>query len=212
MKMHGDDDLFLAQLFVGTMNDSHEWTATMAIGSHPIVLKLDTGASVNVMPLKTYQTAFKALPRSPAAECELHPTRNILTGIGNGKIKPIRQANLPCTRRDQDQTQERTMAFYITDHELSILEREACEQLDLVRGVNSVTTSAPSADNIQDKRDLMTYADVFTGIREYERQYHIRLQPNVSPVIQPARIFPYAKEEKLRKPWSAWRENKPLQV
>ena len=62
-----------------------------------------------------------------------------------------------------------------------------------------MTTSAPSADNIQDKRDLMkTYADVFTGIGEYERQYHIRLQPNASPVIQPVRTFSYAKEEKLR--------------
>ena len=181
----GEYDLFLAQLFVGTMNDSQEGTTTLAIGSHPIMFKLDTGASANVMPLKTYQTAFKALPRIRAAKCEFHPTRNILTGIGNGKIKPIGQTNLPFTRSDQDQTQERTLAFYITDYELAILGREACEQLDLLRRVNSVTTSAPSAYNVQDKRDLMrTYADVFTGIGECERQCHIRLQSNASPVIQ----------------------------
>ena len=42
------------------------------------------------------------------------------------------------------------------------------------------------------------YSDVFTGLGEYEKEYHIEVDSNVTPVIQRCRKVPYARYDKLK--------------
>ena len=61
-----------------------------------------------------------------------------------------------------------------------------------------------SVDNGADN-DVLTeakmraqYSDVFTGLGEYAREYHIEVDSNVTPVIQRCRKVPYARYAKLK--------------
>ena len=42
------------------------------------------------------------------------------------------------------------------------------------------------------------YSDVFTGLGKYEKEYHIEVDSNVTPVIQRCRKVPYARYDKLK--------------
>ena len=42
------------------------------------------------------------------------------------------------------------------------------------------------------------YRDVFTGVGQYEKRYHMQLNPDVKGVIQPPRKIPYATQPKLK--------------
>ena len=42
------------------------------------------------------------------------------------------------------------------------------------------------------------YSDVFTGLGKYEKEYHIEVDSNVTPVIQQCRKVPYARYDKLK--------------
>ena len=44
---------------------------------------------------------------------------------------------------------------------------------------------------------MKSYADIFQEIGQYAREYHIRLKPEANAVIQTARTFSYAKQQKL---------------
>ena len=44
------------------------------------------------------------------------------------------------------------------------------------------------------------YSDVFTGLGEYEKEYHIEVDSTVTPVIQRCRKVPYARYDKLKHP------------
>ena len=42
------------------------------------------------------------------------------------------------------------------------------------------------------------YKDVFTGVEQYEKRYHMQLNPDVVGVIQPPQKIPYATQPKLK--------------
>ena len=42
------------------------------------------------------------------------------------------------------------------------------------------------------------YSNVFTGLGEYEKEYRIEVDSNVTPVIQRCRKVPYARYDKLK--------------
>ena len=124
----------------------------------------------------------------------MQATKNILIGIGNGKVKPRGVAKFGCTRKGS--TNRQNLSFYVTDEDLAILGRQSCEKLDLIRRVDSISSSGTSVSSKQDLMQL--YADIFGGTGQYAREYHIRLKPDAFPVIQAARTFPYAKQQKLK--------------
>ena len=139
--------------------------------------------------------AVRKQSKNPARTHKLQPTKNVLTGIGNGRIKPRGQINLPCNVRGREATPAATLNFYVTEENLAILGRAACEQLELVKRVNAVALESNTAS----KQDLTrAYADVFRGTGSYDREYHIRLKEDALPVIQPMRTVPYAKQAKLK--------------
>ena len=176
------------------MGDSSEWTEEITIGGSSIKFKLDTGASANVLPHKTL-SAVRKQSKNAARSHKLQPTKNILTGSGNGRIKRRGQVKLPCKVRRWEAAPITTLNFYVTEENLAILGSAACEQLDLVKRVETVALEA----NITSKEDLIrAYEDVFRGTGSYDREYHIRLREDAVPVIQPSGTVPYAKQAKLK--------------
>ena len=166
------------------------------MGQTSIRFKLDTGANANVIPYQTYLR----VPKSDGNKGTVAPissTRSILTGIGNGKIRPRGLTQLHCTVVAREGQSRKSMLFYVTDEELVILGGQACQELDLIRRVNQVTTGKMAR---QGKEELLSvWSDVFKGIGLYQREYHIRLDDTTPPVIQPSRTFPYPKQQKLKK-------------
>ena len=59
--------------------------------------------------------------------------------------------------------------------------------------MNLVTRVA--IDSVSNTKDslLESYGDVFTGIGEYKKPYHIEVDSSVPPVIQHCRKVPYAR-------------------
>ena len=61
----------------------------------------------------------------------------------------------------------------------------------------SVDTVAEN-DMLTEAKLRAQYSDVFTGLGEYEKEYHIEVDSNVTPVIQRCRKVPYAQYDKLK--------------
>lgn len=73
-----------------------------------------------------------------------------------------------------------------------ILGQNACEKLGLIKRVSSIDSPLTKEKLLED------YADVFKGLGQYKQEYEIEINPDVTPVVQPARRVPYAKHQKLK--------------
>ena len=72
-----------------------------------------------------------------------------------------------------------------------ILGHNACERLGLIQRIESV--AAP----LTKEQFFDQYQDVFSGLGQHNQEYDIGVDPEVPPVVQPARRVPYAKHDKL---------------
>ena len=145
-------------------------------------MKLDTGADANVINVKEI------------GHTKVSPTRTILTAFGNNTIKPSGYAMFDCTVGKQQCEQ---MKFYVVDSGISILGRSACESLSLIKRVQQIDASAPQP--FTKERLLHDYKEVCVGLGEFDKEYDIQVRPEVQPRVQPARNFPYANREQLKK-------------
>ena len=149
--------------------------------------KLDSGADANVLPLDTYERLGSVAP--------LMETNTVLTAFGNAKIRPEGEVKLQVV--NPNTSEARMLDFYVTRaSEIAILGCKACTELDLVRRV-SVDTVAEK-DVLPEAKMRAQYSDVFTGLGKYEKEYHIEVDSNVTPVIQRCRKVPYARYDKLK--------------
>ena len=186
-----EDSLFVGALQKAHQKNTGDWTENIAIGQATIRFKLDTGADANIIPYKALATLNKQ-DKQRAIKTPLRPTNNLLVGIGDGKIRPRGVVHLDCTvaRRQSGPT---TIAFYVIDDNLAILGRQACEALDLIKRVDSISHRLDTKQQLQE-----AYKDVFEGIGCYQREYDLQLRDDVTLVIQVSRTIPYAKQQKLK--------------
>ena len=149
--------------------------------------KLDSGADANVLPLDTYERL--------GSVASLMETNTVLTAFGNAKIRPEGEVKLRVV--NSNTSEARVLDFYVTRaSEIAILGCKACTEVDLVRRV-SVDTVAEN-DVLTEAQMRAQYSDVFTGLGNYEKEYHIVVDSNVTPVIQQCRKVPYARYDKLK--------------
>ena len=175
-------DLFIGSCFVGNLSmTSDKWQAPVSVQGKTLMFKLDTGAHANVLPVELYH---KLRPNS-----SLQKTQTVLTAFGNTKIIPAGTATLECAVNAHKQR----LKFYVTKAtNVPILGQQACESLNLLKRVETIET--PLTQEVL----FQQYKDVFTGVGEYQEEYHIELDETVAPVIQPARKVPYARLQKLK--------------
>ena len=120
----------------------------------------------------------------------------VLNALGDSQIFPKGTVTL----ESSGHTGERfTLKYYFTDKANSpILGYKACEQLKLAKRVN-VRTCIPKQSAFTEQYIKQEYVEVFKGVGQYEKTYHIQLDDKVEGVIQPPRRIPYATQPKLKK-------------
>ena len=162
--------LFISTVYVGEI-DRSGWHANLFVGNQEVCFKLDSGADANVLRLDTYERLSSGSP--------LMKTNTVLTAFG--KIQPEGEVKSPVVYPHTSET--RMLTFYVTrSSDIAILGCKACIELDLVRR-SSLYTVAQN-DVLTEANMRAQYSDVFTGLGEYEKEYHIEVDSNVTQVIQ----------------------------
>ena len=148
----------------------------------PIRCKLDTGAEANVMSSDVYESLSLHL---------LRKCKTKLTGFGNSVVYPIGVTTFICLDKLNNVF---ALKFYITDvFDSVILGEKACFALNLSKRVDILAPESPlTLPQIHND-----FADIFTGIGTYDKEYHICVKDNAEGVIQPPRRIPYAIRPKL---------------
>ena len=179
------EELFVGSIFIGKLGEHDKWSANLCINKQKFMFKLDTGAHANIIP----ESMYKQLNTGQS----LQKTSTILTAFGDHQIRPKGKVKLNCSTGPLTKYLE----FYVTDaSDIPILGQNACEVLNLVQRINIDHIKAKQA--ITKELLLEEYADVFTGLGQIGSEYHIQLRPDVPPVIQPPRKFPYARQSQLK--------------
>ncbi|CAB3983559.1 Hypothetical predicted protein [Paramuricea clavata] len=199
----GDDFLFLDTITAAvdetkTQSQNQAEYATLSVNNTEVKLKLDTGAEVNVIPIRTY----KALATTTRIQLR-KPTVNLVAY--NGKPVPVKAVcNLQCKYRGE----EYDLEFYISESPSEpVLSIAACKELNLVKftqelkselvdGSFSMTTQQVSEDEYS-KQIRKEYADVFSGLGRLSRPYHMEVDPMADPVIHPPRKVPHPLRDQL---------------
>ena len=188
----GEDHLFLESVSVTVesidrIRQSEAEHVTLTLNNQAIRLKLDTGAEVNVIPY----SAFKKIAET--SKIDLRKPKARLSAY-NGEDIPVKAV---CTLQSKHKGTTCNLEFFITSIESEpVLSISACKELGLIKFISAVdrdeNTEAFAA------RIREEYKDVFTGIGCLERPYHIELDPEVQPVINPPRRVPYGLQDRVK--------------
>ena len=122
-------------------------------------------------------------------------TNTVLTAFGNAKIRPEGEVKIRVV--NPNPSEAKMLDLYVPrSSEIAILECKYCIALDMVRrlSVDTVTDN----EVLTEAKPRAQYSDLFTGPGKYEKEYHIEVDSNVTPVIQRCRKVPYARHDKLK--------------
>jgi hypothetical protein len=166
-------------------NGNSQWTLNMAVnGELDTRFKMDTGADVNILPVKIFQ----ALTEKP----RLEKTGMVLTAYGGTRVTVLGQADFTVEASGRKPVK---MKFVIADAEPPILGLKGMLQLNLVQRIDSVDNESYDQNKV-----LLDYAELFTdelGCLPYVHRFV--LNPNAIPVVHAARRVPITLLEPVKK-------------
>ncbi|KAK3754747.1 hypothetical protein QZH41_000060 [Actinostola sp. cb2023] len=147
----------------------------------------DTGAEVNVIPYSAYRKIAET------SKIDLRKPKARLSAY-NGEDIPVKAV---CTLQSKHKGITRNLEFFITSIESEpVLSISACKELGLIKFISAVDRDENTETFAARIRE--EYKDVFTGIGCLERPYHIVLDPEVQPVINPPRRVPYGLQDRVK--------------
>ncbi|XP_077522668.1 uncharacterized protein LOC144133441 [Amblyomma americanum] len=157
-----------------------DWTVEAKVGGRKALFKVDTGAQASLLPFSIYRKLKTA---------ELNPTSSVLRAYNGGIITNFGTTVQKITVGDA----ATTVKFYVVKNgRRAILGLHACEALGLVqRTVDTVNTSA-------EYEAIKHFRHVFEGLGCLKQPYSMVLQPDATPVVQPARRVPLSLRQPLR--------------
>ena len=161
---------------VHSSNTKDEAFATLLLGNQncEVKFKLDTGAQVNVIPLKKFR-------QMNMKETNFNPTNIKLTGYGGMRLKVKGKCDVQCKYKDS----RCVISFYIVDTDSpAMFGLDTCTDLGLLKLVMSPSTSS-EVDRI-----LHKYNCVFKGIGCLRDPCPIKIDKSLNPVIHPTRRIP----------------------
>ena len=99
------EDLFIDEIRIDSCesDDDVVWMTEVKVNDTMVNFKIDTGAHVNVIPLKVYEKITKRAP--------LQETKSVLSDYGNHKLKTLGKTEMKCVRGQHVEDVE----FYVTD-------------------------------------------------------------------------------------------------
>ncbi|KAI9565072.1 putative uncharacterized protein K02A2.6-like [Daphnia sinensis] len=163
-----------------------EWSETLSVDGISVTVKLDSGASCNVLP----QEVFRRLPTRrqrlrPGPRVRRYGAKNgYLSVLGVHTAKVVVKGSV------------HIVDFVVVNEpgQPSILGLPSCQSLDLIRRVNSIeTVSQPPVPAV-----VTEFLDVFTGLGKLPIEHVIKLSTGsnaVEPVVSPAGRIPFRLEE-----------------
>ena len=171
------------ELFCGAVGSDDpkckSWIIPMSVTNRDkttlVPFKIDTGAETNVI---SKDIAEKI-------NAQIAPSRTILRGYNKTIIGNVGKVELQVKHRQQ----EKTFKFEVVEDLPPILGLEASEAFKIVQRIDQIETASILDD----------YPDVFKGIGCLEGHHTISLDPNVRPVVHPARRIPLSRMENLKK-------------
>ena len=135
----------------------------LKLANKSVSFKLDTGAEVNVIPMKVFKT-FQ--------QVELKPTEVRLTSYTGQQLDVAGQAEFECSHKGK---QSKLKFVVVKTNAVPLLGFRSCQELNLIKVILAV-------DNVKPEEE---YQDVFKGIGLFPGEYHIKIDETVSPVVNP---------------------------
>ena len=185
------DELFIGEL-TSTDSDSGLCYKEVSVGDKQrITFKLDTGSEANVIPWAIYGQ----LDNKPALQ---RPRCRLITYSGH-RISPRGETILGINGQPTK--------FQVVDNGSAILGKQACQNLNIIRLVDSVQEidqqqhsrePATAAAGSRAQKTVKHYTDVFSGLGCIKTNAVIHVDSNVQPVVDPPRRIPYAIQDKVK--------------
>ncbi|UYV74913.1 K02A2.6-like [Cordylochernes scorpioides] len=170
-----DNLLIIDSIMVGQVLRK-PWKELIYIQGHPVDIKLDTGADVNILPERLIKE-WPNMPLLETADCKIY------TYTGQ-QIPVVGKCQLDCKTKYAC----RKVTFLIVNNSaVPILGLDECEKLNLVKRVETISDSSVTLTGLLDK-----YKDVFKGNGHLSYMYDIKLSDKAEPKISPARRLPRA--------------------
>ncbi|UYV78984.1 K02A2.6-like [Cordylochernes scorpioides] len=170
-----DNLLIIDSIMVGQVLRK-PWKELIYIQGHPVDIKLDTGADVNILP----ESLIKEWPNMPlleTADCKIY------TYTGQ-QIPVVGKCLLDCKTKYAC----RKVTFLIVNNSaVPILGLDECVKLNLVKRVETISDISVTLTGLLDE-----YKDVFKGNGHLSYMYDIKISDKAEPKICPARRLPRA--------------------
>ncbi len=167
-------------------SSKEEWISTLMVNGSLVPFKLDTGAQVNILPLKDFKELKK---KSRILD------RTVRLRAYNGEPIPtlgVCRAEVTCQGKASN-----VMFVVVPGDREPLLGLATCERLGLVKRVHVINKEAVRATDIGEL--VKDYQDVFEGLGCLSVKYNIQLREGAVPVIHASRKVPVALREPLRK-------------
>ena len=165
-------------------NDNDYWYVNMNVNDETLQMIIDTGAMCNVI-------TTTSLLKLRVNLQNVGPSQVMLKGFNGKTMKAYGTIVLNCSYKGM----VRDIEFQIIndDREFALLGKQECVNFDLVRRVNNVNENSNS--------DLsMKYKDVFSDtVGCVPGEVNIKLNPEVEPIVCPARPIPAAIRSQVKK-------------
>lgn len=189
-----NDDLWFDTITVDEVQyekTTRDWICPIRVNETIIPLKLDTGAQANVLS----SVDFKYLKG-----VKLHKAEQTLRGYTGHPLKIKGKCMLSLTHNN---TKTKRLFFVSDGTSHSILGKDLCVKLGLIKlncRINTVSKDLNESQNShRDYSELIKdHEDIFQGLGELPGEYHIEVDKEVTPVVNPCRKIPFPLQEKLK--------------
>ena len=179
-----DDFVINSVTMVNAVECDSDWVEPLIINGQVLPVKLDSCAQTNVMSHEDWKTLT---PRP-----QIYPTDIKLQAYPNFRIPVMGK----CVTKVQLRGKQYNVQFIIVpDKAPTLLGKNACVRMGLVKRINSVKSEQPSSvcENILDE-----YSDLFEGLGCLPGVVHIKLKPDAEPVVETCRRVPFKLLEPLK--------------
>ncbi|GFO29208.1 transposon ty3-i Gag-Pol polyprotein [Plakobranchus ocellatus] len=158
-------------------------------------VKLDTGGNANILTLRSFKQMY---PENVTENDEIinadfvTKSKTKLIGYSGEKINNIGTMTIKCGKDRIPVPQ----VFFITKTDgPNILSLQGCRALDLVK-INCNISDNTTVNSVEDLKTL--FPGQFDTLGSFQNNFHIQIDKNATPVVQPPRKYPVHIKNELK--------------